>query len=115
MAEKKEKSIEESFRMLDEMVKKLEDEDLPLEDSFRTYEEGMKLLKEVNGRIDTVEKKMQKIAETARQRSLLEETAGYPDNRKRTCPVKGKSESPDHGGHCLRRRNTGKQARNIHR
>jgi exodeoxyribonuclease VII small subunit len=63
MAEKKEKSIEESFRMLDEMVKKLEDEDLPLEDSFRTYEEGMKLLKEVNGRIDTVEKKMQKIAE----------------------------------------------------
>ena len=41
------------------MVKRLESEDVPLEESFRLYQEGMKLLKDVSGRIMTYEKKMQ--------------------------------------------------------
>lgn len=62
MAErKKTPTIEESFRMLDEMVKELERDDIALEESFRIYEEGMKLLRNVNGRIDQVEKKMKQI------------------------------------------------------
>lgn len=64
--EKSDISIEESFKMLDSMVKKLEDEDISLEDSFRTYEEGMKLLKEVNEKVCDVEKKMQKIDDEGR-------------------------------------------------
>lgn len=56
-------TIEESFRMLDEMVKNLERDDIELEESFRIYEEGMKLLKNVNSRIDQVEKKMKQITE----------------------------------------------------
>ena len=52
-------TVEESFPRLDEMVKRLESEDVPLEESFRLYQEGMKLLKDVSGRIMTYEKKMQ--------------------------------------------------------
>ena len=52
-------TVEESFARLDEMVKRLESEDVPLEESFRLYQEGMKLLKDVSGRIMTYEKKMQ--------------------------------------------------------
>ena len=35
-----------------------EDKDTPLEESFRLYRQGMELLKDLNGRLDTVEKKM---------------------------------------------------------
>ena len=52
-------TVEESVARLDEMVKRLESEDVPLEESFRLYQEGMKLLKDVSGRIMTYEKKMQ--------------------------------------------------------
>ncbi len=56
--EKKELTVEESFARLDEMVKKMDSEDITLEESFRLYEEGMKLLLAVGGKIDAVEKKM---------------------------------------------------------
>ena len=36
----------------------LEDEATPLETSFSLYEKGMALVKEINGRIDKVEKQM---------------------------------------------------------
>ena len=57
--EKKELTIEESFAELDEMVKKMDSEDISLEESFRLYEEGMKLLLAGGGKIDPVEKKIQ--------------------------------------------------------
>ncbi len=57
--EKKEaKSIEETFGELDILAQKLEDRDTPLEESFRLYSQGMELLKDLSGRLDTVEKKM---------------------------------------------------------
>ena len=57
--EKKEaKSIEETFGELDILAQKLEDRDTPLEESFRLYRRGMELLKDLSGRLDTVEKKM---------------------------------------------------------
>ena len=57
--EKKEaKSIEETFGELDILAQKLEDRDTPLEESFRLYRQGMELLKDLRGRLDTVEKKM---------------------------------------------------------
>ena len=60
---KKEMTIEESFARLDEMVKALESDGISLEESFKLYEEGMKLLRDVNGRIDEVEKKIRKVEE----------------------------------------------------
>ena len=40
------------------LCRKLEDKETPLEESFRLYRQGMELLKDLNGRLDTVEKKM---------------------------------------------------------
>ena len=57
-AKKEEKSIEDTFGELDPLARKLEDKETPLEESFRLYRQGMELLKDLNGRLDTVEKKM---------------------------------------------------------
>ena len=57
-AKKEEKSIEDTFGELDLLARKLEDIETPLEESFRLYRQGMELLKDLNGRLDTVEKKM---------------------------------------------------------
>lgn len=58
MADEENKTLEEAFKALDEMVVKLESNDITLEDSFHLYKEGMDLLKYCNGKIDKVEKKM---------------------------------------------------------
>ena len=57
-AKKEERSIEDTFGELDLLARKLEDKETPLEESFRLYRQGMELLKDLNGRLDTVEKKM---------------------------------------------------------
>ena len=57
-AKKEEKSIEDTFGELALLARKLEDKETPLEESFRLYRQGMELLKDLNGRLDTVEKKM---------------------------------------------------------
>ena len=56
--ENKEMTIEESFARLEGMVKALDSDERTLEESFKLYEEGMKLIKDVSGRIDLVEKKI---------------------------------------------------------
>lgn len=61
--EKKDSSIEELFKVLDETVDKLESRDISLEESFKLYEQGMELLRLCNEKIDTVEKKMLQISE----------------------------------------------------
>lgn len=51
-----EQTLEEVFGQLDEIVKKLEGEEVSLETSFQLYHEGMNLLKKCNDKIDAVEK-----------------------------------------------------------
>ena len=60
MADKEEKkpTLEENFKKLEEMINKMEDDELPLEESFKLYSEGMTILKECNDQIDRVEKKV---------------------------------------------------------
>ncbi len=53
-----EKTIEQTFAKLDELVEKLESSDTTLEESFACYEAGMKLVKACSDRIDKVEKQM---------------------------------------------------------
>ena len=53
-----EKSIEQTFAELEELLEKLESPDTTLEESFACYEAGMKLVKACNDKIDKVEKKM---------------------------------------------------------
>lgn len=58
MAGKKEKTLEEAFAQLEEMIQKLADKNVSLEESFEIYTEGTKLLKYCNSKLDKVEKKM---------------------------------------------------------
>ena len=54
----KEESLEELFAQLENVIQKMEEEDVSLEDSFRLYHRGMDALKKCSERIDEVEKKM---------------------------------------------------------
>lgn len=55
---KKEKTLEGSFEEINDIIQKLEIEDVSLEDSFHLYQEGMKLIKFCNDSIDKVEKQL---------------------------------------------------------
>ncbi|CAO0819757.1 Exodeoxyribonuclease 7 small subunit [Desulfarculales bacterium] len=55
---KKEDGFEQSLRRLEEIVDKLEDEDLELEEAIALFEEGVKLAEACGGRLDTAEKKV---------------------------------------------------------
>jgi exodeoxyribonuclease VII small subunit len=52
-------SLEDLFQNLDEVISRLEGEEVSLEESFQLYQEGMNMLKQCNATIDTVEKKVQ--------------------------------------------------------
>ena len=51
-------TVEMQLEELEKVLEQLEDETIPLEASFSLYEKGMALVKEINGRIDRVEKQM---------------------------------------------------------
>ncbi len=70
MAAKKEKTIEETFGELEELIKKLESGDCSLEESFQYYETGMKLVKFCNEKIDNVEKKIIVLEENGEEHEL---------------------------------------------
>ena len=55
---KKEKTLEAAMEELNQILAKLETDQISLEDSFLLYQEGMKLLKYCNDSIDKVEKKL---------------------------------------------------------
>ena len=59
----KEQTLDQSFEKLEEMIGKLEQEDISLEESFKLYKEGIKLIKSCNDKIDKVEKEVLKLNE----------------------------------------------------
>ena len=61
------KTLEQVFQELDEVVKILEQDAASLEESFQLYHKGMDLLKVCNEKIDTVEKKMMILDENGDQ------------------------------------------------
>ncbi|BCJ95711.1 hypothetical protein acsn021_32800 [Anaerocolumna cellulosilytica] len=64
---KEEKTLETAFQELNEIILKLEQEDISLESSFELYQEGMKLLKYCNSSIDKVEKQLIVLSEKAEE------------------------------------------------
>nr|WP_314461485.1 exodeoxyribonuclease VII small subunit [uncultured Clostridium sp.] len=70
MAVKKERTIEETLKDLEELVKKLESGESSLEESFEYYETGMKLVKSCNDKIDKVEKKIIVLEENGEEHEL---------------------------------------------
>lgn len=59
----KKQTLEDAFIQLEEVIARLESEDISLEESFQAYSEGMELLQFCNASIDTVEKKVLKMNE----------------------------------------------------
>ena len=51
-------ALEELFAKLDRIMETMERRDISLEDSFRNYQEGVKLLEQCNAKIDRIEKKI---------------------------------------------------------
>ena len=58
MSEKKKENLEEMFKDLEELIGKMEHEEITLEQTFDLYNNGMELLKKCNLSIDEVEKKV---------------------------------------------------------
>ena len=58
MSEKKKENLEEMFKDLEELIGKMENEEITLEQTFDLYNNGMELLKKCNLSIDEVEKKL---------------------------------------------------------
>ena len=56
--EEKKENLEQKFQALEEVIEKLEGEDVTLEQSFDPYNKGMTLLKNCTRMIDEVEKKV---------------------------------------------------------
>ena len=56
-------TLEETFEKIDEVMKKLSDDELPLEESFDVYKEGMGLLDNCRKVIEDVEKKVAQLSE----------------------------------------------------
>ncbi|MFH1033619.1 MAG: exodeoxyribonuclease VII small subunit [Pseudomonadota bacterium] len=55
---KKEGGFEQSLKRLEEIVDKLEDEELELEEAIALFEEGVKLAEACGQRLDAAEKKV---------------------------------------------------------
>lgn len=56
-------SLEEAFVQIEEVIGRLEAEEITLEESFSQYNRGMALLAHCNETIDQVQKKVLKISE----------------------------------------------------
>ena len=61
--QKKTFTLEENFFRLEELIEKMEADDISLEEAFAAYSTGMQVLKECNEQIDRVEKKVLKLSE----------------------------------------------------
>lgn len=53
------KTLEESLEELNEVISKMDREDISLEESFKLYNQGVKLCKTCNDKIDKVEKQLE--------------------------------------------------------
>ena len=60
----KETTLEEDFETLENLIKELSKDDVNIEEAFSKYEQGLKLLKNCNDKIDTIEKKVQVLTES---------------------------------------------------
>lgn len=61
--EQEQRSLEENFSTLEELIEQLEAEDISLEEAFAAYSKGMNLLEQCNEQIDRVEKQVMKLNE----------------------------------------------------
>jgi exodeoxyribonuclease VII small subunit len=71
-AAKKTPSFEQSLKRLEEIVDKLEGEELALDDSLKLFEEGVKLAETCGSRLDDAEKKVTLLLKDREQKLVQE-------------------------------------------
>ena len=59
----KNNTIEQNFEQLENILKEMQSEEVTLDQSFELYNQGLKLVKDCNGQIDMIEKKIRIIEE----------------------------------------------------
>ena len=62
MSEKKQMSFEEKLKRLDEVVGKIEGDELPLQEVLSLYQEGKVLIKELQSELKDAEEKVGKLS-----------------------------------------------------
>ena len=67
MAEKKEKSFEKNLQKLEEIVKKLENGDIPLDDAIKEFNEAMELANICDKKLKNAEEALTKIVKEDNQ------------------------------------------------
>ena len=72
MTEPQNNEFETSFRRLESIVEKLEQEELSLDESLALFEEGVKLSRLCHGRLDKIEKKIETILADAKGEPVTE-------------------------------------------
>ncbi|WP_302625134.1 exodeoxyribonuclease VII small subunit [uncultured Eubacterium sp.] len=66
MSEKKlkeQKSVEENFNEIEEIIVEMQKEDVTLDTAFDLYNKGLKLIKDCNGQLDSIEKQIKILEE----------------------------------------------------
>lgn len=58
MSDKKRRSLEECFDAIDDIINKMEEDNVALYQSFELYKQGIGEIKEANEMLDTIEKAM---------------------------------------------------------
>ena len=53
-----EMTMEQAFDALQELLDRMDGEELPLEESFKLYEQGLKLVRACHDKLDTIEKQL---------------------------------------------------------
>lgn len=56
-------NIEENFKELDELLEKMQDEEVSLDESFEMYKKGIEIVKDSNEQIDKIEKQIEVLEE----------------------------------------------------
>ena len=72
MAAKRGNEFEKAFQHLEEIVHRLEAEELPLDESLRLFEEGINLSRFCHQRLEEVEKKIETILADAKGQPRVE-------------------------------------------
>lgn len=56
-------NIEDNFKELDEILEKMQDEDVSLDESFEMYKKGIEIVKDSNEQIEKIEKQIEALEE----------------------------------------------------
>ena len=79
MTNNENKSFESSLEALEQIVRQLEDGDLPLEKSLELFEQGIRLSRECQERLGQAERRIEILLRDSQGRPTVKEFSGTPD------------------------------------